>query len=87
MARERQRERFKQNGMLNKQMGIVEIKRFCELDEAGMRLLEKAAEKYELSARAYTRVLRTARTIADLEVADKISCGHLAEALSYRMRR
>lgn len=86
MAREKQRERFGRSGMLNKQMGIVEIKRFCELDQAGVRLLEKAAEKYELSARAYTRVLRTARTIADLDAADKISCGHLAEALSYRMR-
>jgi magnesium chelatase family protein len=60
---------------------VLEVAR---LDAAGRRLLERASERYALSARGAHRVLRTARTIADLESADSVSTGHLSEALSYR---
>jgi magnesium chelatase family protein len=85
-ARERQKERFGEIDTLNKDMGAKEIKRYCKLDSSGNRLLERAVEKYELSARGYTRILRTSRTIADLDGQASVSAGHLAEALSYRMR-
>jgi magnesium chelatase family protein len=60
------------------------IRKYCDLDAAGHRLLEIVTEKLGLSARAYTRILKVARTIADLEGNASISEQHLAEAIQYR---
>lgn len=68
----------------NSQMNTKEIQKFCVLDDASEKLLKQALSTMNLSARAYYRVLKLARTIADLEGCEKISVGHIAEALSYR---
>jgi len=60
------------------------LKRFCQVGEEGQRLLEAAMERLGLSARAYDRVLKVARTIADLEQSGPIRPEHLAEAIQYR---
>jgi magnesium chelatase family protein len=60
------------------------LKRFCQIDEEGSRLLETAMAKFGLSARGYTRILKVARTIADLEGAEAIAPPHLSEAIQYR---
>lgn len=84
-ARKIQSERFKGRGIFsNARMGARQIKRYCELDGESLRLLETAVDKLGLSARAYTRILKVARTIADLEPSDIISPQHLAEAIQYR---
>jgi len=61
-----------------------EVRRLCRIDARGRRLLEAASERLGLSARAYTRILRVARTIADLAGEDEITTSHLAEAIQYR---
>lgn len=84
-ARRIQLERFK--GMkiyCNAQMGNRHIKKFCAIDETSQRLLEVAIDKFGLSARAYTRILKVARTIADLEGMESIQPAHLSEAIQYR---
>jgi magnesium chelatase family protein len=85
LARIIQIERFK--GMKiysNAQMTNRHIKKFCQIDEASQRLLELAIDKFGLSARAYTRILKVARTIADLEGQEDILPAHLSEAIQYR---
>lgn len=84
-ARKVQLERFK--GMkiyCNAQMTNRHIKKYCQIDEACQRLLEIAIDRFGLSARAYTRILKVARTIADLEGQEDIRPAHLSEAIQYR---
>ena len=68
----------------NARMGSRELKAFCELDEATRELLRNAMTEYNLSARAYDRILKVARTIADLAAAETISSDHISEAIQYR---
>jgi magnesium chelatase family protein len=68
----------------NAELEGEKLERFAAPDEAGRALLMQAAEKLRLSARAYTRMLRVARTIADLAGSESIARVHIAEALSYR---
>ena len=60
------------------------VKKICEISEAGKSLLKKAMEKLGLSARAYDRILKVSRTIADLAGTEDIRIEHLAEAIQYR---
>ncbi|MEN8190534.1 MAG: YifB family Mg chelatase-like AAA ATPase [Thermodesulfobacteriota bacterium] len=68
----------------NSQMGPKQIERHCQLDDSSTRLLEKSVEKLGLSARGYHRILKIARTIADMEDSRKLQMSHLAEAIQYR---
>jgi magnesium chelatase family protein len=77
-------QRARGTGTLNARLRGRELRRFCLLDAKGQRLLETATERLGLSARAYTRILRVARTIADLVGADALHSGHVAEAIQYR---
>jgi magnesium chelatase family protein len=85
VAREIQRKRFQGHGArTNAHMTGRQIKQFCALGGESQALLEMAMEKLGLSARAYTRILKVARTIADLEGEEEISSGHISEAIQYR---
>jgi magnesium chelatase family protein len=85
-ARNTQLQRFKRNKIFsNAQMGTREVKKFCEVSSEGRDLLEMAVNKLGFSARAYTRILKVARTIADLERQDEICPSHISEAIQYRM--
>ena len=72
------------SGKTNSEMSIVDIKKFCTLDVLSHDLLRQAAKQYALSGRSIHRVLKVARTIADLENSNNILSQHLAEALQYR---
>ena len=87
-ARQRQRERFAGTGLAcNANMGPAEIREYCLLDAEGKGLLRAAMQQLHLSARAYHRVLKLARTIADLAGSERIEPVHLAEAIQYRPRQ
>jgi magnesium chelatase family protein len=85
-ARQRQHVRFKDKPKItcNARMGSRELKSHCALDDATMELLKFAMTDLNLSARAYDRVLKVARTIADLAGAEKIASEHISEAIQYR---
>ena len=85
-AREIQQKRFAEKPDLhcNAQMGSKMVRQVCKISEAGQALLKKAMEKLGLSARAYDRILKVARTIADLAGAEDIQIEHLAEAIQFR---
>jgi len=86
-ARQIQRERFQQDGLAcNADMRPAEVRKFCALDESGRSLMKSAMNQLQLTARAYHRVLKLARTIADLAGSETIAPQHLAEALQYRPR-
>ena len=91
-ARERQRRRFAEvddsakHLLTNADMGPGEIREFCPVDDAGHSLLRAAMRQLNMSARAYHRTLKLARTIADLAGAERIETAHLAEAVQYRPR-
>ena len=87
-ARDRQRIRFGANGaaniVANADMRVGEIRKFCQLDDQSQSLMRSAMTQLNLSARGYHRVLKLARTIADLAGCDSIESVHVAEALQYR---
>ena len=85
-ARKIQEERFKDFEYIhcNAQMTTKMQKQYCKIDESGMNLLKRAMEMLGLSARAYDRILKVSRTIADLEGSEKIENNHLSEAIGYR---
>lgn len=84
-ARDKQKKRFKTiRTKNNANMTNKEIKHFCTLDDDSHRLIEMAIDKLGLSARAYTRILKVARTIADLEEERNIQAHHISEAIQYR---
>ena len=85
-ARARQLRRFaaKPKITCNARMGTRELKQFCALDDPTCELLKNAMTEYNLSARAYDRILKVARTIADLAGAENISGDHLSEAIQHR---
>jgi len=84
-ARKIQRERFGKD-ITNSEMEIPEIKKYCQIDSKSENLLRNYVDSGKLSARGYHRVLKVARTIADLENSEKILYDHLSEALIYRIR-
>lgn len=85
-ARRRQLDRFRErNGLYaNGQMGVRDVRKFCQTNQTGMSLLRSAMTRFGLSARSFHRVLKIARTIADLAESETIRSAHVAEAIQYR---
>jgi magnesium chelatase family protein len=85
-ARKVQTKRFEEleNIHYNAQMGVQQIRKYCKIDAASLDLLKNAMERLNLSARAYDRILKVSRTIADLEGAASITGNHISEAIQYR---
>jgi len=84
-ARKIQQKRFKNTTVhSNSQMSRKEIEKYCDLSDSGRNLLKTAMERLSLSARAYDRILKVSRTIADLDKSENIQPNHLAEAIQYR---
>ena len=84
-VRDLQRKRFENDGILtNAEMSSAQINKYCKIDKDSERLLSKAFEKLNLSARGTTRILKVARTIADMEGSADIKPQHIAEAIQYR---
>ena len=84
-ARKRQTDRFRQNGVrCNAQMTPSQLRDCCKLDQATKKQLEVGIERLGFSARAYDRVLKVSRTIADLDSSGMILPEHIAEAMQYR---
>jgi magnesium chelatase family protein len=88
VARARQWRRFAEHPSVtcNAEMRVGDIRAYCELDPPSATLLRSAVDSFGLSARAYHRVLRVSRTIADLDSSETIELGHLAEAIQYQPR-
>jgi len=87
-ARKIQLQRFKKLKILtNSEMGPKEIKKFCQISSEGENLLKEAVEKFALSIRVYHKILKVARTIADLSEKEKILPEHIAEAIQYRIKK
>ena len=85
-ARKRQLQRFRGKKIFsNAQMGTKEVKRHCPVDEEGQELLKMAVNRLGFTARGFTRVLKVARTIADLNGEERITPSHISEAVQYRM--
>ena len=86
-ARQIQRQRFRGTSLVcNSEMGPAEVRQFCKVEGAAQALLKAAMSQLSLSARGYHRVLKLARTIADLAASERIEAAHLAEAIQYRPR-
>ncbi len=84
-ARAIQYERFKNDGIYaNAHMKPRHIKKYCKIDEESLQLMETAMNRLGLSARAYNRILKVARTIADIEGSEKIASEHISEGIQYR---
>ena len=83
-ARQRQAERFGDSIRTNARMSIQQIEAYCPLNSGCQSLMERAFRRMNLSARAYQRLRKVARTIADLDGSDEILEKHLAEAIRYR---
>jgi len=87
-ARSIQRERFRGTSLAcNTEMTPAEVREFCRVEESAQSLLKAAMKQLYLSARAFHRILKLARTIADLAGSERIETPHLAEAIQYRPRR
>ena len=87
VARKIQLERFEDKKILtNSEMSSKEVEKYCSLDSKGESFLKKATETYCFSTRSYYRILKVSRTIADLELKEKIKYEHTAEALQYQLR-
>jgi magnesium chelatase family protein len=87
-ARETQRQRFDGTPLTcNADMGPGEVRKVCRLDQAGRSLVRAAMQQLQMSARAFHRILKLSRTIADLAGSQEIETAHLAEAIQYRPRR
>lgn len=86
-ARDTQSRRFSESGIIdNSEMSLEHIKQWCRLDDLGKQLVRQAVERLHLSARVYYRIIKLARTIADLSAEEVIAAEHVAEALQYRPR-
>lgn len=83
-AREKQARRFGQPDKTNKEMTNLDLENYCLLDDAGWEIIHTASERLQFSARACHRIIKVARTIADLAESEKIKVEHLAEAIQYR---
>ncbi|NQT14409.1 MAG: ATP-binding protein [Planctomycetes bacterium] len=84
-AREIQTRRFRDDGILaNGRMGTPQVKKHCELAGDAEAILKQAMDQFALSARAYSKILKVSRTIADLDSSDDIGVEHVSEAIQYR---
>lgn len=84
-ARNIQKERYQGGGVFcNAHLNTKQLRKFCSLDEDSLKLIEMAINTLGFSARAYDRILKVARTIADLEGVEKIQSNHVSEAIQYR---